>query len=203
MDDELNKLEREYESILNTTLDSTQNSVRLLENSEKLATNTSQDLQIQREKLERTEKNLDEIHSATHETQLNLNSLSSVFTGYFKNLFVKAPPKEAVSSIVGTPSPKVNNIGYNSTQWSPSNASTLSATSQKAMKGTKLESVNNEIEENVSLMSSKLGRLRELGMALGSEIHSQNELLDRIQTKTDRNEAIVRAQDGQIKKMLG
>lgn len=43
----------------------------------------------QREKLERTEKNLDLIHHTTQLTQQSLNSLKSVFGGFFKNRFFK------------------------------------------------------------------------------------------------------------------
>lgn len=45
----------------------------------------------QREKLERAEKNLDEIHHTTQMTQRSLNSLKSVFGGFFKNKFSRNP----------------------------------------------------------------------------------------------------------------
>lgn len=45
----------------------------------------------QREKLERADKNLDEIHHTTQMTQRSLNSLKSVFGGFFKNKFSRNP----------------------------------------------------------------------------------------------------------------
>lgn len=52
-------------------------------------------------------------------------------------------------------------------------------------------------------MSSQLSRLKVLGAALGDEVEDQNRMLDRIQQKADRNDAVVRSQDHQMKKLLG
>ncbi|OZC06437.1 SNARE domain protein [Onchocerca flexuosa] len=52
-------------------------------------------------------------------------------------------------------------------------------------------------------MSSQLARLRMLGEAIGEEVDSQNELLDRIQVKAERTNARVKDQDKQMKKLLG
>lgn len=47
-------------------------------------------------------------------------------------------------------------------------------------------------------MSKNLRNLRRLGEDLGREVDEQNQMLDRIQTKADRNDAIVRVQDKQV-----
>ena len=52
-------------------------------------------------------------------------------------------------------------------------------------------------------MSSKLANLRNLGLALGEEVEDQNQMLDRIDAKAARNDATVRSQDAQMKKLLG
>lgn len=52
-------------------------------------------------------------------------------------------------------------------------------------------------------MSAQLARLNELGRAIGTEVDSQNEMLDRIQMKTERNEARVRDQDTQVVYFIG
>jgi synaptosomal-associated protein 29 len=75
------------------TLGSTQRSAQHLHSAEQHGTNTARNLLEQREKLERTEKNLDEINYTTQQTQRSLNSLKSVFGGFFKNKFSKAPQK--------------------------------------------------------------------------------------------------------------
>ena len=52
-------------------------------------------------------------------------------------------------------------------------------------------------------MSANLRRLQGLGMALGDEVETQNQLLDRINTKTDKTDTTIRKQDDQMKKILG
>lgn len=96
---------------------------------------------------------------------------------------------------------------------------TLGADSRKQIQGTRWAAMDEEIDENLGefciptscstilpslgSMSSKLAGLRNLGMALGEEIEDQNQLLDRIQVKAERNDATVRNQDNQMKKLLG
>ena len=52
-------------------------------------------------------------------------------------------------------------------------------------------------------MSSQLSRLRTWGTAIGDEVDDQNRMLERIQTKTERNDTVVRSQDTQMRKLLG
>lgn len=65
IEDEADYYEREIERYMQESLDSTERSRRHLENSEKVGVQTAQDLLEQREKLEKTETNLDQIHSTT------------------------------------------------------------------------------------------------------------------------------------------
>jgi hypothetical protein len=53
------------------------------------------------------------------------------------------------------------------------------------------------------LMSANLRRLQGLGQALGDEVSQQNEVLDRINVKTDKTDTTIRRQDDQMKKILG
>lgn len=52
-------------------------------------------------------------------------------------------------------------------------------------------------------MSARLARLRTMGTVLGDEIEDQNQLLDRIHRKAERNDAVVRHQDNQMRTLLG
>ena len=65
IEDEADYYEREIERYMQESLDSTERSRRHLENSEKIGVQTAQDLLEQREKLEKTEANLDQIHATT------------------------------------------------------------------------------------------------------------------------------------------
>jgi subtilisin-like proprotein convertase family protein len=52
-------------------------------------------------------------------------------------------------------------------------------------------------------MSSQLAHLRTWGTTLGNEVDDQNKLLDRIQSKAERNDSVVRNQENQMRKLLG
>lgn len=211
-EDEADYYEREIEKTLQESLDSTERSRRHLENSEKIGTSTAQQLLEQREKLENTEKNLDEIHRTTQMTQRNLNSLKSFFGGMFKNKFTKKPqeptetptvPQSKSASRLSETATNLSSGGGSATFSGPSGQRTLTESSRSAIKGTRWEAMDNQIDENLDMMSANLRNLQRLGADLGKEVDSQNEMLDRIQYKAERNDGIVRDQDKQMQKILG
>ncbi|KAK6054569.1 SNARE domain protein [Cooperia oncophora] len=214
IEDEADFYEREIEKYMQESLDSTERSRRHLENSERIGSQTAQDLLEQREKLERTERNLDEIHRTTQITQRNLNSLKSVFGGFFKNKFSRKPqegpieqmPQSKSASRLSETVGDLGGAGGSSASFSGTTGvpqTTLSETSRNAIKGTRWEAMDNQIDENLDAMSRNLRNLQRLGQDLGKEVDEQNQLLDRIQVKADRNDAIVRVQDKQMQKILG
>lgn len=79
---------------------------------------------------------------------------------------------------------------------------TLNESSRTAIKGTRWEAMDNQIDENLDMMSANLRNLQRLGQDLGKEVDSQNEMLERIHYKADRNDAIVRDQDKQVNSFL-
>lgn len=209
VEDDINFYEREMERYMQESLDSTQRSRRQLEQSEQIGISTAQDLLAQREKLENAEKNLDEIDKTTKMTQRNLNSLKSFFGGFFKNKFSRSKDSTPTSVRTSTSDNKLNKTvsslnksSYTNTPVSQTGPS-LSESSRAAIKGTRWEAMDNEIDANLDSMSAQLARLNELGKAIGNEVDSQNEMLDRIQVKAERNDARVRDQDNQMKKLLG
>uniref|UniRef100_A0A915PN45 t-SNARE coiled-coil homology domain-containing protein n=1 Tax=Setaria digitata TaxID=48799 RepID=A0A915PN45_9BILA len=213
IEDDINFYERELERYMQDSLDSTQRSRKNLEQSEQIGIATAQDLLTQREKLEHTEKNLDDIDKTTRMTQRNLNSLKSVFGGFFKNKFSRAPKEESSVNAPKTDSALESTVGKLGTATKAGSSyggsgvtasgPTLSESSRAAIKGTRWEAMDNEIDSNLDSMSSQLARLRMLGEAIGEEVDSQNEMLDRIQVKVERTGARVTDQDKQMKKLLG
>lgn len=212
-EDEADYYEREIEKTLQESLDSTERSRRHLENSEKIGTATAQQLLEQREKLENTEKNLDEIHRTTQMTQRNLNSLKSFFGGFFKNKLSKKPqepsetptavPQSKSASRLSETAASLSTGGSSASFSGPSGQRTLNESSRAAIKGTRWEAMDNQIDENLDMMSANLRNLQRLGQDLGKEVDAQNEMLDRIHYKADRNDVIVRDQDKQMQRILG
>ncbi|VDK42380.1 unnamed protein product [Anisakis simplex] len=224
VEDDVNYYEREIEKYMQESLDSTQRSRRQLDQSEQIGVATAQDLLTQREKLENAEKNLEEIDKVTKMTQRNLNSLKSVFGGFFKNKFSRAPKENneicvrTVMKLLQKMSSSKSDNRLNKTVDKLTSADstssytggavsasgpTLSESSRAAIKGTRWETMDNEIDSNLDSMSSQLARLRDLGSAIGDEVDSQNELLDRIQMKAERNDSRVKDQDTQMRRILG
>lgn len=87
------------------TLESTERSLCLLKESEETGIATAEELQRQREQLERADKNLDTINSALRTTQKKIDSIKSIF-GSFKNYLTKksdavaaAPKVHAITPI--------------------------------------------------------------------------------------------------------
>ncbi|VDM45765.1 unnamed protein product [Toxocara canis] len=212
IEDDVNFYEREIEKYMQESLDSTQRSRQQLEQSEQVGVATAQDLLAQREKLENTEKNLDEIERTTKMTQRNLNSLKSVFGGFFKNKFSRVPKEPAPEKLRSSKSDNrlnstVDKLASDSSAYSGGAVSasgpTLSESSRAAIRGTRWEAMDKEIDSNLDSMSSQLSRLRMLGTAISEEVDTQNALLDRIQVKAERNDARVKEQDSQMRRLLG
>uniref|UniRef100_A0A914DYI8 t-SNARE coiled-coil homology domain-containing protein n=1 Tax=Acrobeloides nanus TaxID=290746 RepID=A0A914DYI8_9BILA len=157
IEDDVDYYEKEIERYMQESLGSTQRSKQHLESSEQLGIKTAQDLLAQREQLERTEKNLDDIHRTTQMTQRSLNSLKSVFGGFIKNKFSRAPrdpPAETnipISQSDNKLNKTLNSISENpALSHSSSNSGpTLSEKSRNAIKGTRWEAMDNEIGENL------------------------------------------------------
>lgn len=80
-------LERK-KAIENETLESTERSLYLLRESEETGIATAEELQRQREQLERADRNLDTINSALRTTQRKIDGIKSVF-GSFKNYLTR------------------------------------------------------------------------------------------------------------------
>jgi len=211
VEDEVKQYEKEIERLMQNSLDSTQRSTRQLDSSEQLGHSMARDLLAQREKLERTEQNLDDIHHTTQLTQRSLNSLKSVFGGFFKNKFSKAPQRASTAEVKQSESTsrlskviEETNVPVSEMQRGPTKGgTTLSAESRGYIEGTRWEAMDNEIDNNLDVMSSQLSRLRQFGTALGDEVDDQNRMLTRIEDKASRNDSTVRRQDNQMKKLLG
>ncbi|CAD5214418.1 unnamed protein product [Bursaphelenchus okinawaensis] len=211
VDMDIEECEKQFKELIQGSLASTQRSTAQLDNAEKMVNQTALNLLEQREKLEKTEKNLDEINHKTQLTQRSLNSLKSVFGGFFKNKFSKVPQKPNAPELIthSASAGKLGRVVEEVEGFTGAAADTLAlrpslgAESRNAIKGSRWEVMDNEIDENLGSMSGQLSRLRMLGQALGDEVDDQNKMLDRIQTKAERNDHVVRSQDNQMKKLLG
>ena len=93
------------------TLSSTERSLGLLRESEQVGIATAEELQKQREQLERTEKSLDNINSTLRFTQKNIDGIKSVFSS-IKNYLSKKSEQNAVGGSKEPPITPIDRESY-------------------------------------------------------------------------------------------
>lgn len=79
-DDQLQSFAEKKKAIENRTLNSTEKSINVLRESEQIGIATAEELMRQREKLEKTDKQLDEINATLRFSQKHINGIKSVFS---------------------------------------------------------------------------------------------------------------------------
>lgn len=80
MEDQLQSFQERRKVIEERTLNSTEKSIGILRDSEQIGIATAEELMRQREKLERTDKQLDEINATLRFSQKHINGIKSVFS---------------------------------------------------------------------------------------------------------------------------
>ncbi|XP_015920997.1 synaptosomal-associated protein 29 [Parasteatoda tepidariorum] len=206
------------------TLQSTNNSLGLLHESEQVGILTAEELVKQREQLENIEENLDLINSTMRISQKHINSMKSLFggiKGYFTKGNVDTNSKilepsqtkksaSALQSKIDTlredntlseathPALRIRDLPYDEPDaFGKSSGGVTSPTSKKMP-----ISVDEKLDQNLEFMSMGLGRLKNLAIGLNDEIETQNELLDTIHNKADKADETLEYQNSQIKRLL-
>ena len=190
------------------TLDSTKRSLALIEESHDLAVVTGEELQIQGEKLNRIERNLDKIEYDMTIAKRHIKSVNSIW-GAVGNYFKKAPkPKESIppsvpSSGIGELQAE-SSLYYRARDSDPSSHGTGTRSTAQFQRSdySSRDPREREIDANLDLISLGLGRLKGDALVLGNEIERQNEQLDRLGSKTDRAHEAVEKSDKKVRQIL-
>ncbi|GFY79566.1 synaptosomal-associated protein 29 [Trichonephila inaurata madagascariensis] len=221
------QLLEERRRIEERTLQSTNNSIGLLHESEQVGILTAEELVKQREQLENIEENLDFINSTMRTSQKHINSLKSIFGG-IKNYFSKGGQQDPAvsipvdiserkhSSALNTtidnlksdtrlseathPALRVRNLPYDDTDSFGNDLSPVKTPSPVATKST--NNIEEKLDKNLEFMSMGLGRLKNLAIGLNDEIEQQNEMIDTIHNKADKADETLEYQNRQIKRIL-
>lgn len=218
-------MERQRQSMLQKqreieqrTLDSSSRSIGLLRESEQIGIATAEELARQREQLQNTSRRLDDINTNLTYSQKHLNGIKSVFYGFKNYLSGKSdqtPPKSQASpSSIIKPgsSPKLEETLDGLGGISP--AERFSSHPTTRLRGLDQEQstlepisdtqrINKTLDANLDEMVHHISRLKGLGMALGEEIETQNNLIDEITDKADIADIKIGHQNKQINKLLG
>lgn len=214
-DDPLKRMENQRQTLIekrreieNSTLRSTQTSLGLLRESEEVGIATAEELHRQREKLESTDKRLDEINATLRFSQKHLNGIKSVFGGLKNYLSGKSdlPVPRATSSSqeppeqTGRTSSSMHHAVSDPYRTHPLNRiKDCDDLQNQSSDGDNFQKV---IDANLQEMLNSTVRLKGLAINLSEEIDSQNDLIDDITYKIDREDFSIQNQNKEINKIL-
>ncbi|XP_027198659.2 synaptosomal-associated protein 29kDa [Dermatophagoides pteronyssinus] len=222
MADKRLQLLEERRRIEEQTLQSTKNSLGLIYETEKIGVHTAEELLHQREQLDNVNEKLDSINSIMRMSQKHITSMKSMFGG-FKNMFSKnqdaknlAPVKKIASSASDNKLQQtLENISQNTSVINDSrinhkfdvnddinNRSMPDKTKNLSSYEIRSQEIDKQLDDNLSEMGLGISRLKELALGLGTEIDSQNKMLDTIATKSEKAQDTVSNQNRQMNRIL-
>ncbi|XP_037931398.1 soluble NSF attachment protein 29-like [Teleopsis dalmanni] len=205
------------------TIDSTQKSLGLLYETEEVGKATAIELAKQREQLEKTSNQLDEINSTLRFSQRHLNGLKSVFGGLKNYLAGNRDPAQSPRSTLSPTGSQESTANTNTNSGMPSEKAAMSPTERyddhpisrirndstiyQQREQMQQQRRNNpfemQLEANLEEMCGNLSRLKCLATDLGGEIESQNELLDNMNYKIEDVDIKMTKQNKEMNKLLG
>lgn len=205
------------------TLKSSDRSLGLLFESEKVGAATAEELGRQKETLLRTEGRLDEINHTLKTSERHLNGIKSVFGGIKNYLFAKnsglpSGGSQSGSSTMSGPTkmPQSNSdvaIGGRVNNYQPPSQDprmeSLREETHPALRQRGLvepdakRSVDDVLDDNLDQMAQGLSRLKGLAIDLNAELDDHDEILDRIEDKASHAGIKVNKQNKDMSKLLG
>ncbi|XP_076801099.1 synaptosomal-associated protein 29-like [Clavelina lepadiformis] len=174
-------------------VESTQRSLRMLDESERVGVSTAEELVRQGEVLRKTEQRVDKMEQDLKESDRHLRSIKSIW-GAFVNKFSKEPPPSKPISYddkadKNGAQPKLKDAidGCDRAEEHRRDASehpVLQRQQQSKQLYTEQEKAKSsgmqEVEENLGLMGQSLSRLKQLGLGMQAEIDSQDPVIERL-----------------------
>lgn len=204
------------------TLQSSERGLGLLYESEKVGLATAEELTRQKEQLARTEERLDDINSTLRNSEKHIQGIKSVF-GSIRNYFGgrNAPPP-------GTGGPPSRNAPLGGAP-PPRNAPVGGMTGSSSagqMQGNMMQdsrhlehhpairnkpglvqnppaNIDEALDRNLDDMANGLSRLKGLAQGLNDELNDHNDLIDRVNYKTENVGWKVEKQNKDMNKILG
>jgi len=186
-------------------IDSSYRSLRIINETQGIATETAEELHKQRQQLERTDKNLDKIHGDLKQTDRNITSLKSIW-GTMSTWF-KKPITNNTEEANGSVSQSVNAIKQDN-QVLKDNVRNIDQATNLSWEGNTdnirnpPSAANDIVDKNLDQMLSGLQMLKQQGLNLGNEIDDHNILIDKIQRKTENTDDKLEGQNKRMNQIL-
>jgi len=208
--------------IESSTIESSNRSLGLLFESEKVGAATGVELQRQKEQLLRTEGRLDEINDTLKQSERHLTGIKSVFGGIKNYLFAKnsgLPPTTAQQASTS----QIQNVRLSNSDsdiassssrkpmYQPENdrLDTIREQNHPALKSRglvedsdKTSSADEVLDRNLDEMALGLSRLKGLALDLNTELDEHDDILIRLDDKAGRTGMKVEKQNKDMSKIL-
>ncbi|KAJ8910090.1 hypothetical protein NQ315_013227 [Exocentrus adspersus] len=211
-EDQMQSFVEKKRAIEERTISSTEKSIGILRESEQIGIATAEELSRQREKLEKTDRQLDEINATLRFSQKHINGIKSVFSSLKNYMSGKNDASPTTSSSTPStvkqstsnqnledklpvydrydnhPSTRLRNNDYSS--------------AQEVVNQSGSKDFSARLDANLQEMCSNISRLKGLASELGSEIETQNDLISGIIDKTENADMTVNKQNKDMQRLL-
>lgn len=234
-DDEIVRQRQTFEQrrreLEESTLLTSQRCLGVLRETEQVGIATAEELHRQREQLEKTKKQLDEINNSLRFSQKHLNSLKSVFGGLKNYLSGRMAPdqppqqpqqQQQQSSSTGIPrtniSPSPSEEIYPNPQdfripdnyWPDAATRMRQDYHHQAQDMAHTNGATNagpgfsshQLDQNLDDMRGNLSRLKNLALDLNQEIDSQNDLIDDISNRVEDVDVKIGKQNKEMNRLM-
>uniref|UniRef100_A0AAR2J5R6 Synaptosomal-associated protein 29 n=1 Tax=Pygocentrus nattereri TaxID=42514 RepID=A0AAR2J5R6_PYGNA len=205
------QLEQEVMRTAKSAVDSSNRSLGLIYESEKVGTETAEELIRQGEVLKRTERMVDNMEQDMRTSQRHINSIKSVWGGlvnYFKGKPEPRPPQkepptayQANSRLQTALTESKDQEGKYECLYHLNTIHFLNTSANGYPKNKQLRAAHQQLDNNLDEMSLGLSRLKNLGLGLQAEIDDQDVSLDSLLNKVDSMDGKISSTNRQIKNL--
>jgi synaptosomal-associated protein 29 len=193
-----NSLEQQRQALIqrrreveDRTLASSEVSLGLLYESEKVGTETAVELSRQKEQLLNTESKLDEINSSLRQSERHIQGIRSVF-GSIRNYFSGHSNSAQASAPAPAPAPAGpgnRNLSSSASTGSSfnnlNNRVTQSHSAVDQISTQNYNAVDERLDRNLDDMASSLARLKGLAQGLNTELDDHDQIIGRVHDKAE------------------
>ncbi|XP_027432161.1 synaptosomal-associated protein 29 isoform X1 [Zalophus californianus] len=203
---------------------STDRSLSLVYESERVGVASAEELDRQRGVLERTEKMVDKMDQDLKTSQKHINSIKSMFGGfvnYFKSKPAETPPeqngtltsqansrlKEAISTSKAQETryqashPNLRKLNDSAISDPIAGGAGPAMSTEAYPKNPHLRAYHQKIDNNLDELSVGLGRLKDIALGMQMEIEEQDDILDRLTTKVDKLDVNIKSTERKVRQL--
>eukprot|EP00117_Sycon_ciliatum_P049527 scpid72886/ scgid35094/ Soluable nsf attachment protein 29 len=182
--------EQRMDQLDDQMLDSTRRSRQRLEEAHRMGIDTAVELDEQGEKLSRAERRLDDIDEDLRTSQRTIRQIRSVFGGVV-NWFTTDKLSTTPSTVSSSQAKATSSHSSGADRVSQSAGSSHRTMQQQEQRRNYRNAKDQEVDENLSVMSDTLGVLKNLGQDMGQTLQDQNDQIERTSGR-------VRTLDGKV-----